>query len=129
MLPALRKIVDWIVSADRDHVLTGLRRTNAHGMRFPLELGGVSNVSAQTGSKWRSYQATYCSTMALGRGMSGHVVDASLAHYKDLAAISECFAIFGANSHDKPTGYEGWRRATTWVEVSAVRQPACGTVA
>jgi enoyl-[acyl-carrier-protein] reductase (NADH) len=43
----------------------------------------------------------------LRRGVSGHVVDASLAHYKNLASISECFAIFGANSHDKPTGYEG----------------------
>jgi hypothetical protein len=56
----------------------------------------------------------------LCRGVSGHVVDASLVHYKDLAPISECFAIFGANSHDKPTGYEGWRRTAT---ISDAKRP------
>ena len=49
----------------------------------------------------------------LCRGVSGHVVDASLAHHKDLAPISECFAIFSANSHGKPIGYVGWRRTAT----------------
>ena len=68
MLPALRSIVDWIVCPIAITSSLVFGATNAQGMRFPLELGGASNLSAQTGSKCRSYQATYCSTMGCVAG-------------------------------------------------------------
>src|SRR5262249_61217807 len=64
MLPALRNVVP---EKERPIALSSaelLGATNAQGVRCPLASGGVRSTSRHAGSSWRSYQATYSSTVA-----------------------------------------------------------------
>src|SRR4030095_215199 len=63
MFPALRKLVAAYERpmARRSAALRGV--ANAQGARAPRASGGARTTSCHSGSRWRSYQATYSSTM------------------------------------------------------------------
>src|SRR5215831_511647 len=74
MLPALKKVV---LAKDRPipSRSSGLfGNTYAHGTRLPAASGGASSRSCHLGSRWRSYQRAYSSTIAC---VAGWVVTSS----------------------------------------------------
>jgi len=75
MFPALRKVVAAKQRPMRDRSSAVRGTMNPTGARAPLRSVGVSTVSCQAGSTWRSYQATYSSTMAQ---VAGWVVTSSI---------------------------------------------------
>ena len=93
--------------SNRDHVLAGFRSHKCPGHALSARIGWRQQSVGPDRIEMPVVPGDVLLDHGLCRGVSGHVVDASLAHHKDLAPISECFAIFSANSHDKPIGYVG----------------------
>src|SRR6266404_3028505 len=74
MLPALKNVV---FEKDRPMPIRSSNffgSTYAQGTRSPPTFGGASSTSCQAGSRWRSYQAAYSSTIAR---VAGWVVTSS----------------------------------------------------
>ena len=83
-----------------------------------VELAGAG-YRPSPGSRCRSCQATYSSTIASGRRVGGHVVDAAFAHDIDDAAIAQRLAVFGAGPHAAIPRIAAARAATDAFEIGS----------